>query len=118
MTLSTAQAANGMATEAAATAKQAIDDPTATAVQLHAYGRQLITQGKGAEALDVYKASQKRFGEQWPVNVSLMRGYSAVGNYKEALKYAKKAYEQAPDQLNKDNLANLIKKLEKGEDVN
>jgi len=118
MTLSAAQAANGKATESAASAKQAIEHPLATAGQIHNYGRQLIAQGKAQEALDAYKVSQKRFGEQWPVNVSMMRGYSAVGNYKEALKYAKKAHAQAPDQLNKDNLANLIKKLENGEDVN
>ena len=118
MTLSAAQAANGRTAESAESAKNAIEHPTATPGQIHNYGRQLIAQGKGQEALAAYKVIQKRFGEQWPVNVSMMRGYSAVGNYKEALKYAKKAHEQAPDQVNKDNLANLIKRLEKGEDVN
>lgn len=118
MTLSQAQEANGKSAEAAATAKQAIEHPAATANQIHQYGRQLIAKGKGEDALAAYKVSQKRFGEQWPVNVSMMRGYSAVGNYKEALKYAKKALAQAPDQANKDNLARLIERLEKGENVN
>ncbi len=118
MALSQAQALNDQHDEAKKTAQQALEHPTTTPGQIHGYGRQLIGQGKGEEALAAYKISQKRFGEQWPVNVSMMRGYSAVGNYKEALKYARKAHEQAPDQGNKDNLANLIEKLEKSEGVN
>lgn len=118
MTLSRAQQATGATADAATTSKQALEHPAATAGQIHQYGRQLIAQGKGEDALAAYRISQKRFGEAWPVNVSMMRAYAAVGNFKEALRYAKKAHAQAPDQPNKDNLASLIVRLEKGENIN
>ena len=85
---------------------------------LHSYGRQLLAQGKKEEALRVWQLNAKRHPNEWPVNVGLARGYSAVGNYKEALKYAKLAVAQAPDDGNKKNLEDAIKKLEAGKDMN
>ena len=45
--------------------------------------------GKKEEALKVWELNAKRQPNTWPVNVGLARGYSAVGRYKDALKYAK-----------------------------
>jgi len=97
---------------------EAIKEPTATVFIVHGYGRQLINQGKKEEALKVFKYNKERFGDVWPVNVGLARGYSAVGNYKKAIKHAKLAHDRAPDKLNKDGLAAGIEKLKKGEDIN
>jgi tetratricopeptide (TPR) repeat protein len=97
---------------------EAIKEPTATVFLVHGYGRQLIAQGKKDEALKVFKYNKERFGDIWPVNVGLARGYSAVGEYKKALKHAKIAHERAPNKLNKDGLAASIEKLKKGEDMN
>jgi hypothetical protein len=66
----------------------------------------------------VFKLNYERNKGAWPTNVGMARGLSAVGRYKEALKYAKLAYEEAPDPLNKDNLENMIALLEQGKDVN
>jgi hypothetical protein len=66
----------------------------------------------------VWQLNAKMHPNEWPVNVGLMRAYSAQGNYKEALKYAKIAVTQAPDPGNKKNLEDSIKKLEEGKDVN
>jgi len=52
------------------------------------------------------------------VNVSLARANSAKGNYPEALKYAKAALAQVPDEANRKSLEGAIKKLEAGQDIN
>src|ERR1051325_177308 len=118
MTLATAQEMNGKTADAAATREKAMNHPTATAVDLHMFGRQLFNQKKKDEAIKVWEANAKRFGTVWPTNVSLARANSAKGNYPEALKYAKAALEQAPDDGNKKNLEGAIKKLEAGQDIN
>jgi hypothetical protein len=94
---------------------RALNHPATTVFQIHQYGRQLIGREELDVALDVFKLNAKRFPETWPVNVGLARGYSAKGEYKTALKYAKRAYDAAPDQLNKDALKAAVDTLEKGE---
>ncbi|MEA2413698.1 MAG: hypothetical protein QOI58_355 [Thermoanaerobaculia bacterium] len=118
MTLADAQDANGKSADAAKSRDEAMNDPSTTVFDLHGYGRQLIAKGKGAEALKVFQLNAKRNPGVWPTNGGLARGYSAVGNYPEALKYAKLALAQAPDEGNRKNLENMIKKLEAGQDAN
>jgi len=117
-TLAMAQEANGMTAEAKATYEKAIAQPTATARDLHQYGRQLLMQGKKEDALRVWEMNAKKFPNAWPVHVGLARGYSAMGRYKEALKHAKLALAQAPDDLNRKSLEDGIRKLEAGKDMN
>ena len=117
-TLAQAQDAAGKTADAAATRDKAMNDPSASQFDLHQYGRQLLAQGKKAEALKVFELNAKRHPNAWPVNVGLARGYSAVGRYKDALKYAKLALAQAPDEANKKILAEGITKLEAGKDMN
>jgi tetratricopeptide (TPR) repeat protein len=117
-TLAAAQEAAGNAAEATATREKAINHPTAGPFEIHAYGRQLLNQGKKEDALRVWELNAKRNPNVWPVNVGLARGYSAVGRYKDALKYAKLALAQAPDEGNRNTLAAGIKKLEEGKDMN
>jgi len=117
MTLAEAQEANGVA-DAAKTREQALNHPTATAVDLHQYARQLLQSGKKAEALAVWELNAKKHPNEWPVNVGLARGYSANGRYKDALKYAKLAVAQAPDDQNRNVLKTGIEKLEQGRDMN
>lgn len=97
---------------------KAIHHPTAQSFQIHAYGRQLVTQGLKEKALEVFQYNFETNKGAWPTTVGMMRGLSGVGKYKEALKFAELALDQAPDQLNKDNLIGLIEKLKKGEGVN
>lgn len=104
--------------DALATMDKAIRHATANAGQIHQFGRQLIGLGMKEKAMEVFEYNHERFEGAWPTSVGMMRGLSAMGKYKEALKYAKIAHEEAPDKLNKDNLANLIKNLEKGQGVN
>ena len=118
MTLADAQEANGKTAEAAKSREEAMNHPTATVFDLHGYGRQLLNKGKKEEALKVWELNAKRNPGVWPTNVGLARGYSAAGRYPEALKAAKAALAQAPDEGNKKNLEAAVKKLEAGQDMN
>ncbi|WPP48816.1 DUF2911 domain-containing protein [Catalinimonas niigatensis] len=97
---------------------QAINHATATPLQIHAYGRQLISQGETEKALEIFQLNAKKYPDTWPVNVGLARGYSATGDYKKAIKHAKMAAQEAPDQLNKDSMQAAVETLQKGEDFN
>lgn len=110
--------AMGKADEANQVMMAAINHPTAASFQVHAFGRQLITQGMKEKALEVFELNYKRNNGAWPTNVGMARGLSAVGRYDEALKYAKLALAEAPDQVNKDSMTQAIEKLKKQEDIN
>jgi hypothetical protein len=86
--------------------------------QTAAYGKILITQKRADKALEVYLASQKKFGDVFAVNNGLMFGYSAKGDYKKALVAAEKAMTQAPNDAAKKTLEGQIAKLKEGKDVN
>ncbi len=90
----------------------------ATANQYTAYGRILIGQKRTDKALDIFKASQKRYGDIFGVNSGLVNGYSAKGDFKNALKFAEKAIAQAPDENSKKQLEDFIIKLKEGKDIN
>ena len=92
--------------------------PIGTVFEVHGYGRQLIAAGQKDKALEVFQWNAKNHKNQWPVDYGLARGYSAVGNYKNALKHIKIAEGRAPDQLNKDAIAVNMTKLEEGSDIN
>lgn len=90
----------------------------ATANQYTAYGRILIGQKRADKALEVFKASQKRYGDIFGVNSGLVNGYSAKGDFKNALKHAEKAMAQAPDENSKKQMEGFITKLKEGKDIN
>ncbi len=117
-TLAGLQMKVGQKDKALVTLEKAASHPTASVFQIHNMGRQLITLGEKETALKIFKLNLEKSGDIWPVNVGLARGYSAVGQYDNALKHAKIAYERAPNKLNKDGLAKSIEQLKKGEDIN
>jgi hypothetical protein len=114
MILAQAQEANGLTAEAAKTRDQAMNDPSATATDLHQYARQQQIAGKSEEAAKVFELNAKRHPNVWPVNVGLARASAIHGRKAEALKYAKLAMTQAPDDASKGNLETLIKQIEEG----
>ena len=122
MTLSTkAQVldALGRGDESLATVRAAVALPSTTVGQIHNAARQLQMGGRSKEAMEIFKLNADRFGaDTWPVTVGLARYYSAAGDYKKALEYAKKARAQAPDHLNQGNLDTIIELLESGKDFN
>lgn len=90
----------------------------ATANQYTAYGRQLIGQKRTDKAMEVLKASEKRYGDMFGVNNGLMSVYSAKGDFKNAIKYAEKALAQAPNENSKKQIEGFIVKLKEGKDIN
>lgn len=106
----------GREEDAMAVMKRAL--PMASMQEMHYYGRQLITQKKNKEALEVFKQNAAKYPNQFTTLVGLTRGHSANGEYKTALKYAQQALPLAPDQLNKQNMETIINKLKEGKDVN
>ncbi|HEV7329704.1 MAG TPA: DUF2911 domain-containing protein [Flavisolibacter sp.] len=106
----------GRSDEAAAVMKEAM--PLANMNELHGYARSLLAQKKSKEAMEVFHANYKKNPAQFTTLVGLARGYSANGDYKNALKYAEQALPLAPNNLNKTSIAAMIEKLKKGQDVN
>jgi tetratricopeptide (TPR) repeat protein len=90
----------------------------ATANQYTAYGRILITQKRVDKAMEIFTASKKRYGDIFAVNNGLMSGYSAKGDFKNAIKFAEKAMAQAPSDAAKKQLETLLIKLKDGKDIN
>jgi hypothetical protein len=93
---------------------------TATAPQIHQYGRFLLSLGKNDRALAVFKLNAEMHPDAWPVNYGLARGYSAIGDYKSALEALLKAQTQVPagDTLNAAAIKVNIEKLKRGETIN
>ncbi|MES2766198.1 MAG: DUF2911 domain-containing protein [Bacteroidota bacterium] len=102
--------------EADAVMKEAM--PMATMQELHNYGRQLLNQKRTKEALEVFKMNYDKNPNEFTTMMGMARGYSGTGDFKKALEFAQKAQPKAPDTLNKDNVARLIKLLQEGKDIN
>ena len=104
----------GRETEAKPVMETALHSPTATPLDIHLYGRQLLNEKKTSEAMQIFQYNAERNGDAWPVHVGLARGYAAMGDAKQALEHAKKALPQAPDDLNRKTLEAMIEALTKG----
>lgn len=90
----------------------------ANANQYMGYGRSLITLKRPDRAMEIFTASEKKFGNVYAVNAGYMSGYSAKGDYKKALEYAEKALAQAPNDAAKTTINGYIVKLKEGKDIN
>jgi hypothetical protein len=95
----------------------ALHHPTATPINIHQYGRQLIAAKKYKEALAVFEYNAQRNGDAWPVHVGLARGYSATGDLTKALEQAKLALPQAPDEPNRKGIQAMIDNLSQGKPI-
>lgn len=92
-----------------------------TIYQLHSLGRELIRVKMPKKAMEVFSYNYKKHPETpVTINFGMMRGYSALKQYKKALKYAKAALKHVPkdDISNQKQLANAIKKLRNGQGIN
>ncbi|MFM9911652.1 MAG: DUF2911 domain-containing protein [Chitinophagaceae bacterium] len=106
----------GRADEALLLMKKAI--PLGNMLDIHQYGRQLLLAKKTKEALEVFKLNAQKYPKEFTTMMGMVRGLSANGDYKSALKFAQQALPLAPDANNKTNVDGMIKKLQEGKDVN
>lgn len=116
-TKATVLLAMGKAQDADALMSKAIAHPTATVTDVHQYGRSLLASGKNEKAFEVFKLNAKNHPEdKFTPNVGLARGYAALGDKKNAIKYWEIAIKNLPENQ-KPNLAfyeNEVKKLKEG----
>jgi tetratricopeptide (TPR) repeat protein len=117
-TLSQLQGANGMGDEAEKTLETAIHHATATPVQIHQAARGYITSGDPDKALEIFQFNYDTNKDQWPVDIGMARGLSAVGRVDEAVPYLENAVATAPNPFNKTNAENLLATAKEGKDIN
>ncbi|MFN8344157.1 MAG: DUF2911 domain-containing protein [Spirosomataceae bacterium] len=92
--------------------------PMGSMSEVHQYARTLLGMNQVQDALKIFKANYDKYPNVLTTNVGLGRAYSAMGDYKKALEYMKAALPQAAEGLEKNNVENLIRKLEEGKNVN
>jgi hypothetical protein len=90
----------------------------ASPLQLYFYGRQLQGQKKQEEAFALYLSNAKKYPDFWISHVGLARVYSGQGEYDKAVKELQSALVGVPDDANRSNLQNYIKRLQSKEDIN
>ena len=87
----------GREADADAAMDKAIKDPSATVQTIHQYGRSLLNKGQKEKALEIFKYNAKTHPEQkFTPNVGLARGYTAVGDKKNAIKFWELAIKNIP----------------------
>jgi tetratricopeptide (TPR) repeat protein len=106
----------GRNSEAGDVMKKAL--PFGSMTEIHQYGRQLLGLKLYKEAFDVFKMNYDKNPDKFTTLVGLTRGYSALGDFKNALKYATLALPLATDQQNRTNVSAMIDKLKAGKDIN
>ena len=106
----------GRNADAAAIMQKAL--PLGSMNEVHMYGRLLLSMKQGKMAFDVFKMNYDKNPNQFTTLVGLARGYSAIGDFKNALKYMQQALPLATDQQNKNNVETMIGKLKEGKDIN
>jgi len=90
----------------------------ASAQQLYFYGRQLQSEKKQEEAFAIYQSSAKKFPDYWTSHVGLARVYSGQGEFDKAVKEMQTALAGVPDDANRSNLQNYVKRLQSKDDIN
>jgi len=86
--------------------------------QLYFYGRRLQGEKKQEEAFALYRSNAKKFPDSWTSHVGLARVYSGQGNFDDAVKEMQAALAANPDDANKANLENYVKRLQSKDDIN
>lgn len=92
------QRAMGRENDAMLTMDKAINHPTATVAQIHGYGRTLLNAGNNDKAMEIFKLNAKRNpNDKFTTNVGLARGYTAIGDKKNAIKFWEVALNNIPE---------------------
>ncbi len=92
--------------------------PLGNMLDVHFYGRQLLSMKQVDAAMNVYKMNFEKYPKQFTTNVGMGRAYSAKGDFKKALTYMTAALPQAPDEGNKAHVEGMIKRLQENQDIN
>lgn len=78
--------------------QKALHHSTATVTDIHQYARKLLSEGKKEEALDIYKLNRSLHpDDKFTTYVGLARGYTAMGDKKNAIKNWEIAIKNLPE---------------------
>lgn len=110
-TKSQLQTKRGDVAEGEKTYKKGIE--IANIIELHNYGRLLLSENKAKQALEIFLLNSKRNPNQWPVNLGVARGYIGMKDDKNALKFLKIALKEAPNENDRTSVETMIKDIEK-----
>jgi tetratricopeptide (TPR) repeat protein len=105
----------GRKPEATAIMKKAL--PYGNQLEVYGYGVSLITAKEPKEAFEIFKMNYSKNPNTLFTNIGMASGYSALGDFKNALAYAQKALLLAKGG-NKLIIENNIKDLQSGKDMN
>jgi tetratricopeptide (TPR) repeat protein len=84
--------------EAETIMKKAINHPSASVTDIHQYGRTLLGAGQHAKAMEVFQFNMKKNpNDKFTPNVGLARGYTALGDKKNAIKHWELALKNLPE---------------------
>lgn len=108
--------AMGRKDDATAARNQALEK--ASAQQLYFYGRQLQGEKKQEEAFALYRSNSKKYPDYWTSHVGMARVYSGEGDFDKAVKEMQAALTGVPDDANRSNLENYVKRLQSKDDIN
>ena len=89
-----------------------------TPIQLYSQARRFQSEKRDAEAMELFQMLTKRSPDTVFGLLAQARIKSAAGDFNAALDAAKKAQAAAPSDQLKQNVANLIKRLEARQDIN
>jgi len=92
--------------------------PMASMLELHQYGRQLIAGKKAKDAMEAFELNYKKHPKEFTTVMGLTRGYSAMHDFKNALKFANLAVTLAPDTQSRKHVEGVVERLKKSEDIN
>lgn len=88
----------GRTDEYEATMQKAINHPSASVQDIHQYGRSLLSAGQPKKAMEVFLFNQKKNPqEKFTTYVGLARGYTALGDKKNAIKNWEIAIKNLPE---------------------
>ena len=109
--------AMGRDADAETVMSKAVKHPTASVGAIHQYARSLLASGKNEKAMEIFKYNFKAHPEdKFTPNVGLARGYTALGDKKNAIKHWEAAIKNLPENQ-KQNLTfyeGELKKLKEG----
>lgn len=87
----------GRTAEAEVVMDKAIKHPTANVNSIHQYGKSLLSQGKNKKAFDVFTLNRKMHpDDKFTTYIGLARGYTALGDKKNAIKNWEMAIKNIP----------------------
>jgi len=91
--------------------------PLATLLQLNSYGRTLLRMKKNEQAFDIYKMNYEKYPKDVYTNIGMIKGYAAVGNKNEAIKFADNTILLVTDQNSKAYIEELKQRIKEGKDI-